>query len=175
MEGDGRPLTQEERDALRIHTAIDKIGEDVKKYLLDSTQFVLSKSEEFISKYGKNPEYEDFLTESNLTALIISSINNGIGDLGILCESHDVRDPIRVSKAANVIGRRLDSRLLPPHSPTKMPLAERREFYLKSPVKPPDPGPLSRKRGRVSSDGLTLLPGPNKGGGNRTRRRRRRH
>lgn len=32
-----RPLTIEERDAKRIHTAIDKIGEDVNKYLLDST------------------------------------------------------------------------------------------------------------------------------------------
>ena len=164
---EGERHTEEERDALRIHTAIDRIGEDVKKYLLDSTQFVLRKSEEFNSKYGEKPEYEDFLTESNLTALIISSINNGIGDLGILCESHDARDPIRVSKEANVIGRRLDSRLLPPHSPTRGPLAERRIYHLRSPVKPPDPGPPSRKRSRMFSSE------PNEGGGNRTRRRRR--
>lgn len=167
MEGYDRPLTIEERDADRIHTAIDKIGEDVKKYLLDSTQFVLGISEEFIRKYGEKPEYEDFLTESNLTALIISSINNGIAGLGILCESHAAHDPIRVLKRENLVGQRLPTAPVPPHSPTKMPPAERREFYFRSPAKAPRPGPPSRKRRR-------MFPGePNEGGGNRTRRRRR--
>lgn len=154
-----RPLTIEERDAKRIHTAIDKIGEDVKKYLLDSTQFVLGISEEFIRKYGEKPEYEDFLTESNLTALIISSINNGIGDLGILCKSHAAHDPIRVLKRENLVAQRLPTGPAPPDSPRKMPLA---------PAEPPPPGPNSRKRRRM------FPGGPNKGGGNRTRRRNRR-
>ena len=168
MEGYDRPLTIEERDAERIHTAIDKIGEDVKKYLLDSTQFVLSKSEEFLSKYGEKPEYEDFLTESNLTALIISSINNGIADLGILCKSHAAHDPIRVLKKENLVAQRLPTGPAPPRSPTKMPRAERRIYHLRSPLKPPPPGPNSRKRRRM------FPGGPNKGGGNRTRRHKRR-
>lgn len=174
MEDYDRPLTIEERDAERIHTAIDKIGEDVKKYLLDSTQFVLSKSEEFLSKYGEKPEYEDFLTESNLTALIISSINNGIAGLGILCESHAAHDPIRVLKKKNLVAQRLPTGPVPPHSPTKMPLAERREFYFRSPAKPPRRGSKTGKRARVSPDGTTLLTEPNEGGGNRTRRRHKR-
>ena len=169
MEGEGPPLTEEKRDALKIHAAIDMIGEYVRKYLLDSTQFILSKSEEFLSKYGEKPEDEDFLTESNLTALIISSINNGIGDLGILCKSHPAHDPIRVLKRENLVGRRLDSKLLPPNSPTKMSPTERRVYHLRSPLKPPPPGPNTRKRARVSPSGQSLLDG-----GNRTRRRRNR-
>ena len=154
-----RPLTIEERDAKRIHTAIDKIGEDVKKYLLDSTQFVLGISEEFIRKYGEKPEYKDFLTVSNLTALIISSINNGIADLGILCKSHAAHDPIRVLKGENLVAQRLPTGPAPPQSPTRMPLTS---------AEPPPPGPNSRKRRRM------FPGGPNKGGGNRTRRRNRR-
>jgi len=134
----------------------------------------VSKSEEFFNKYGENPEYEGFLTESNLTALIISSINNGIGDLGILCESHPAHDPIRVLKRKNLVGRRLDSKLLPPNSPTKMSRTKRRVYHLRSPLKPPPPGPITRKRARVSPDGEPLLLEPNEGGGNRTRRRRNR-
>lgn len=173
MEGQAPQPTEEEKEADRIETAIDRIGEEIKKYLLESTQVVVRKSEEFLTKYGAKPEYEGFLTEENITALIISSINNGIADLGILCKSHVPHDPIRVFTGANIVTQRLRRHRQLPQSPTRMTARNRRIYYMRPPEEAPPIEPKNRrKRSRVSEDGKTLLP--TDGGGNRTRRKRNR-
>ena len=174
MEGEAPQPTEEEKEADRIETAIDRIGEEIKKYLLESTQVVVRKSEEFLTKYGVKPEYEGFLTEENITALIISSINNGIADLGILCKSHVPHDPIRVFTGANIVTQRLRRHRQLPQSPTKMTASNRDKYYMR-PAKGP-PSPL--RKGAKGQ--LNFGPGGERHitfsqtAGNRTRRNRKR-
>ena len=163
----------EEQEAERIHEAIDKIGNDIKGYLLASTDSIVKKSEAFLRKYGDKIENKYFFTEENITTLVISSINNGIGELGILCESHDAADPIRVTKRRNIVHRRLNKSA--PLSPGKMTARQRAEYYFK----PAENARSPEGRGKRARRELNFGPGGERqltfsqNAGNGTRRKRR--
>lgn len=169
MEG---PLTEEEESDL-IQSAIDKIGEDMREYLSGSIQNIHDASEVFREQYPgseNSPKY----TKENVTALIHKSLNDGLAEIGIRCDSYDTSNPIHALTASNIVHLGRHERA--PRSPFSNPMSSYERGLLRG--KPMRSPRLSRK-GVTQVKLVRRPPTPTRlfkvpEGGNRTRRRNRR-